>query len=166
MSDRKLSFVLLCLANITISFNFAALVAAVPAISRDLLLPDILVSRILHYYMIPYGLGALLYAPLARRLNYRVILICSLILYGLMNFVCATTDNLNVMLAGRIFMGLAAASIIPLALMMIGHGFEKEVRGRLVGMFFSTSFIASLLGILVSGVAPWRWLYLIPAVIG
>jgi len=62
-------------------------------------------------------------------------------------------------------MGLAAASVIPLCLISIGALFPKETRGRLVGLFFSTSFIASILGIIVSGLFPWRWLFMIPAVL-
>ncbi len=62
-------------------------------------------------------------------------------------------------------MGLAAASVIPLCLISIGTLFPKETRGRWVGLFFSTSFIASVLGIVVSGVFSWRWLFIIPAVL-
>lgn len=36
----------------------------------------------------------------------------------------------------------------------------------MVGMFFSTSFVASVLGLLVSGVSHWRWLFIVPAVFG
>lgn len=166
LNDKKLTFALLCLANITISFNFAALAAVVPAISRDLMLPDVQVSRILHYYMIPYGLGAMIYAPLARRINYRNILIGSVSLYSAMNWICAAQDSLPIILLARIFMGLAAAAIVPLTLIVMGKGFEKQIRGRLVGMFFSTSFIASLFGLFLSGMAHWRWLFYIPLFLG
>ncbi len=161
--EKKISFFLLCLANLAISFNFAALAAVVPAMSRDFALPAVDVARILHYYMIPYGLGALLYAPLAKRFSYKTILSVTMLVYALSNGVCALTKSLSMMLAMRILMGVAAASVIPLTLMVIGQFFEKEVRGRMVGMFFSSSFVASLLGIALSGVEDWPWLYAVPA---
>ena len=54
-SDKKIIFVLLCLGCVTISFNVAAIAAAIPAISSDLSLPALAVARIIPFYMIPYG---------------------------------------------------------------------------------------------------------------
>ncbi len=115
--------------------------------------------------MIPYGLGALLYAPLAGRFSFKMILAATMFVYSVTNFVCAGAHSIQIILIARILMGLAAASVIPLCLISIGALFPKETRGRLVGLFFSTSFIASILGIIVSGLFPWRWLFMIPAVL-
>ena len=65
----------------------------------------------------------------------------------------------------RVLMGITAASAIPLGLMIIGELFEKRIRGRLVGGFFSCAFIASLAGIALSGVANWRWLFFVPSLL-
>ena len=165
-SHRKTIFTYFCLANIAISFSFAALAAAVAVISRDLAVSDLIVSRISAYYMIPYGLGALLYAPLAGQFGLKTILVTTMAVYSLTNFVCAGTNSIQTILFARILMGLAAASVIPLCLISIGTLFPKEMRGRLVGLFFSTSFIASVLGIVVSGIFPWRWLFVVPAILG
>lgn len=124
-----------------------------------------IVSRISAYYMIPYGLGALLYVPLAGRFGVKIILAATMAVYAATNFICTAVDSIQIILFTRIFMGLAAASVIPLCLISIGTLFPKEMRGRLVGLFFSTSFIASILGIVVSGIFPWRWLFLIPALL-
>ena len=166
ISGKRYAFVLFCLANITISFSFAALAAAVSLISNDLSMSDLIVSRISAYYMIPYGLGALLYAPLAERFSFKAILASTMVMYSITNFVCACAHSIQMILFSRIVMGLAAASVIPLCLISIGTLFPKETRGRLVGLFFSTSFIASVLGILVSGIFSWRWLFIIPSGLG
>lgn len=115
--------------------------------------------------MIPYGLGALLYVPLAGRFGVKTILAATMAVYAVTNFICTAVDSIQIILFSRIFMGLAAASVIPLCLMSIGTLFPKETRGRLVGLFFSTSFIASVFGIVVSGLFPWRWLFMIPALL-
>ncbi len=163
---KTIVFFLFCLANITISFNFAALAAAVPLMSRGLGQTENVVSQISAYYMIPYGLGALMYAPLARMIRIKWILVITMVLYGVLNFICAANSSIGVILIARVLMGLAAAGVIPLCLISLGKLFEKEVRGRMVGLFFSTSFIASVAGIAVSGWCDWRWLFIIPGVLG
>ena len=165
INHRNIVFATFCLANIAISFSFAALAAAVSVISRDLSVSDIIVSRISAYYMIPYGLGALLYAPLSKRFSFKIILAATMVMYAVTNLICATAHSMDMILWARIFMGLAAASVVPLCLISIGALFPKEIRGRLVGLFFSTSFMASVSGIIVSGIFPWRWLFILPAVL-
>ena len=160
--NKKLIFFLICLGNITISFNVAAVTAVVPVIAGDLGIPDFLASKVIHYYLLPYGIGALLYAPLTRFFSYRTILSASMILFGLSCFFCARADQLLMLLIGRVGMGVTAAGAIPLGLMMIGDVFERHRRGRLVGLFFSCSFFASLFGIALSGIVDWRILFYIP----
>ncbi|MCB9771287.1 MAG: MFS transporter [Candidatus Omnitrophica bacterium] len=166
ISSRKVTFFLFCLANVTISFNFAALAAAVPLMSKGLQQSENVVSQISAYYMIPYGIGALIYAPLARMISVKWILAVAMAVYGILSFVCALNSSITIILGTRVVMGLAAACVIPLCLISVGSIFEKDVRGRMVGLFFSTSFIASVAGIAVSGLCDWRWLFIVPGILG
>lgn len=150
----------------TINFNLAAVAAVIPTISTDFGLPYIQGARIITHYLIPYGFGALLYAPLTRVLSYRNTLAISLAVYAAASLYCGLSRNLNDLLIGNILAGISAAGAIPLGLMIIGDLFEKEVRGRLVGLFFSCSFGAALAGLMTSGLAHWRWLFFVPAMIG
>ncbi|VAX34938.1 Cysteine desulfurase [hydrothermal vent metagenome] len=165
-SHRKIIYILICLGNITISFNIAAITAAVPAISLDLHQPDFLVSKIISYYLIPYGIGALIYAPLTRYISYRSVLSFVMAGYAVSSFVCGMGQSLNALLMARVAMGITAAGAIPLGLMVIGEFFEKSVRGRLVGGFFSCSFFASLAGVMLGGLMHWRWIFYVPAMLG
>lgn len=163
--DKKFTFFLICLGNIAISFNIAALTASVPVISQDLGLQDFQVARIISYYLIPYGVAALIYAPLTKVISYRRILSISFLIFGISSLVCALAQSLSTILLFRIGMGIGGAGIIPLGLLIIGEFFDKKVRGRLVGTFFSGSFFASVAGIILSGVAHWRWQFIIPFLI-
>lgn len=166
--DREKQFIyfLLCCSCVTINFNTAAIAAIIPSISRDLGISDIVAAQVVPYYLIPYGVGALIYAPLTRYVSYKRILSVGLLLYVLFSFVCSRAESISMLSAGLLGMGLTGASVIPLGLMIIGQLFEKQVRGRLVGGFFSCSFLASVIGVSMSGLAPWRWQFLIPAVMG
>ncbi len=166
MNNKKIIYLLICLGNITISFNVAAITAAVPAISRDLQLSDLLVSKIIPYYLIPYGIGALIYAPLTRYVSYRSVLALVMGGYAISSFICGSAQSFNYILIARILMGIAAAGAIPVGLMIIGEFFERNVRGRLVGGFFSCSFFASLAGVVLGGLTNWRWIFYVPAILG
>ena len=157
---------MICLGNIAISFNTGAVAAAIPTISQDLGLPDFWVAKIIPSYMIPYGLGALLYAPLTRFAAYRTISMIAMALYAVFSLMTGLSHSLSSMLLAQVGAGVAAASSTPLSLMIIGDFFDKEVRGRLVGTYFGCSFIASLAGMIFMGVVDWRWLFFIPAVLG
>ena len=113
--------------------------------------------------MIPYGIGALIFAPLTRRISYRSALVISMFSYALSNVLCGATHSIKIFFLGSMAMGLAASGTIPLSLMVIGELFEKNIRGRLVGGFFSCAFVSSLVGNITSGVAPWRSLFFVPA---
>jgi len=166
ISDEIVIYFLLCCGCFTISFNVAAIVAVIPAISVELRMSDILVADIIPYYMIPYGVGALVYAPLTRYWSYKYIAGVSLLVYASACFYCALVSSLPQFLMGRLVMGVAGASAIPLGLIIIGQLFDKGIRGRLVGLFFSCSFLASIAGLVLSGTGHWRWLFFVPALMG
>ncbi len=165
-SDKRLIFLLLCLGNITISFNTAAVAAAIPNISNNINQPDFLVSQIVPFYMVPYGIGALLYAPLTRLVSYRRILIVAMAAYAIFNLVGGFSHTLGQILFVQIGAGIAAASSTPLSLMIIGEFFDKDIRGRLVGGYFGASFFASTVGLIVMGLMDWQWLFFVPAILG
>ena len=163
--EKRAVYFLLCLGCVTISFNTAAIAAVIPSISLDLNISDFAVSRMISFYMVPYGLGALIYAPLVKKISYRKVLSATMFLYAISCLLCSIGNFLHNLLFARIAMGLSGAAITPISLMIIGDYFEKNVRGRLVGIFFSCSFFASLAGIIMTGFASWRALFVVPAII-
>lgn len=164
--DKKILIIfLVCLGNVVISFNVGAVAAAIPLISQDLQLPDVSVARMIAFYMIPYGFGALLYAPLTRFVSYRLVLIGALAVYAFFNFMTATSISLENMLLAQVGAGIAAAASTPLGLIIIGDLFERDVRGRLIGVFFGSSFAASMIGMIFMAIVPWRWLFIIPGIL-
>ncbi len=165
MASKKFIFALLCLGNVAISFNTGAVSAAIPVISQSLGQPDFLVAKLISYYMIPYGLGALLYAPLVRIFNYRIVLMAAMAVFSLMSLVSGLSHTLSHILWAQVGAGIAAASATPLSLMVIGDFFERDIRGRLVGGYFGCSFFTSVVGLIFLGIMDWRWLFFVPALI-
>ncbi|MCX5682046.1 MAG: MFS transporter [Candidatus Omnitrophica bacterium] len=139
INSRKIVFGLLCLNCFTISFNVAAIEAAIPSIAADLNLQAFAVAKGIPAYPIPYGLGALIYAPLARYISFRMLLVYSMALFAVSNFLCAQATNIDFFFLPRLLTGIAGAGAIPLGLILIGKMFRKEIRGRLIGIFFGCS---------------------------
>lgn len=164
MKDSKnIIIFLICLGNISISFNTGAVAAAIPLISEDLGLSDFSAAQLVPFYMIPYGAGALAYALLTKHFSYRRVLSTAMLGYAFFSLVTGLNDHLPQMLLAQIGAGAAAASSTPVSLMIIGDFFDKDVRGRLVGTYFGCSFFASLIGMFFMGIVHWRWLFFIPA---
>jgi len=163
--SRK-TFIILCLEGALLSFNVAASAALIPTISKVFGISFLLAGRVVWFYMLAYGVAALFYGPLVRVLDAKKIELFCFLLFSLANIFAGLSKQIAVLLCMRFLMGLFGASVIPLVLIILGEYIQEKKRGKLVGLFFSTTFFASLLGLGLSGVLAWRWIYLIPGFLG
>lgn len=162
-SRRKIIFALLWLEGAVVSFNIASIAAVIPAIAKDLQRDSFEIARIISFYMVPYGLAALMYAPLVKRHSVKAIKVATLSIFGFASLMAGLSNSLAVLFSSRILAGIAASATTPIALILTGELAPKEIRGRMLGAFFSATFIASFVGVLLSGVLPWRQLFILPA---
>lgn len=163
---RKTTFSILCCEGAILSFNVAAAAALIPSIAKDFGVSQFIAGRIIWLYMLPYGIAALLYGPLVRAYDAKIVEWICLFLFSLSNLLAALSKNISVLFLARFFMGVFGASVIPLALILISRHIDSERRGRFVGIFFGSTFIASLLGLFLSAVIGWRLIFLIPGILG
>ena len=118
------------------------------------------------FYMLPYGLAALLYGPLARSFEIKNILLTCITIFSFSNLLAGLTDNIQVIFCSRALAGISGAAVIPLALIVIAKNSAAKERGTRVGRFFSFTFASSLLGVFLSGILDWRWIFIIPFIAG
>lgn len=163
LRNNKAIFALLWLEGAVISLNTAAVAAVIPSIAKDLGKNSFEIARIISFYMIPYGLAALMYAPLIKRYSVKAIKVSTLFIFGLASLMAGLSSSVAMLFSSRILAGIAASATTPIALILTGELAPKETRGRMIGAFFSATFIASFLGVLLSGVLPWRQLFILPA---
>jgi MFS transporter, DHA1 family, purine base/nucleoside efflux pump len=163
---KRTTFVILCLEGAVLSFNVAATAALVPAIASDFALSQFLVGKIIWAYMIPYGIAALIYGPLIRAFDAKKVELVCLVLFSLANLMAGVSRDIYTLFLARFFMGLFGASVIPLGLILIAKHIDSRKRGRFVGIFFSSTFIASLMGLFLSAILHWRLIFIIPAIFG
>jgi predicted MFS family arabinose efflux permease len=163
---KRSTFFLLCLEGAILSFNVAATAALVPAIAKDLAVEPFIAGRIIWFYMLPYGIAALLYGPLVRAFDAKKVELICLFLFSLSNLLAGSSTDINTLFAARLLMGIFGASVIPLGLILISKHVEHINRGKSVGIFFGVTFIASLLGLFLSGIINWRLIYSLPGYLG
>jgi predicted MFS family arabinose efflux permease len=163
---KKGTFVLLCIEGAILSFNVAATSALIPSISRDLGIGQVVGGAIVWAYMIPYGIAALFYGPLIRIVEPRKLELFSFSLFSVANLGFALAGTYMEAIGWRFLMGICGASVVPLVLILIGKLAHPRERGKLVGVFFSATFVSSLAGLFLSGILPWRYIYTIPACCG
>lgn len=163
---KKSTFIILCLEGALLSFNVAASSALIPSISRDFSLAPFIVGKLIWLYMLPYGMAALSYGPLARLFDVKKIELVCLFFFSLSNLIAGLSRNIFSLFTARFFMGIFGASVTPLVLILIASSSSVSNRGKLVGTFFSVSFTSSLSGLFLSGIIPWRMIFLIPGIFG
>lgn len=163
---KKTTFIILCFEGAILSFNVAACAALIPSISKELSVSQFVAGRAIWLYMLPYGIAALFYGPLVRFFDAKKIELVCFFLFSLANLLAAVSGNIATFFAARFLMGVFGASVIPLVLILIAKHSQPHNRGRLIGIFFSATFVASLVGLFLSGIIPWRLIFLIPALAG
>lgn len=163
---KRIVFGILCLEGAVLSFNVAAAAALIPSVAQDFALSQFLVGKIVSIYMLTYGIAAFIYGPLVRKFDARKVELICIFFFSVANLIAGFARSINMLFLGRFFMGFFGASVIPLGIILIAKHINKENRGRYLGMFFGSTFIASLLGLFLSGVVFWRWIFIIPALSG
>ncbi len=163
---KKSVFLILCLEGAILSFNVAASAALVPSIAQDFQVAQFFAGKIIWLYMLPYGVAALFYGPLVRIFSAKKIELICFFLFSLANLAAALSQNIHQLFVSRFFMGVFGASVIPLILILVSRHTPAQKRGGQIGLFFAATFVASLAGLLLSGIIPWRMIYLLPAIAG
>ncbi len=163
---NKPTFIFLCSLVIILSFSVQATAALLPTLAEYFGRPAVTVGRIIWLYMVPYGLCALVWAPLSRKLPVKKIILFCLAVFSLSALSVALSFNLSMAFAGRLFMGVFGSAVVPLSLITIGKEFDYKNRAKYIGLFFSCGFGSGLLGVFLSGILPWRFIYGIPALLG
>ncbi|CRM94228.1 Spectinomycin tetracycline efflux pump [Pseudomonas sp. 22 E 5] len=96
---------------------------------------------------------------LGDRLGRRRLLLGGLLLFTFACGVCAVAPSLNALIAARVLQGLGAASMMAMALGMVGDTVTKERTGRAMGLLGTVSAVGTAMGPSVGGMllSLWSW---------
>ncbi|WP_367047290.1 MFS transporter [Streptomyces sp. Je 1-332] len=162
---------------ITVSIALMAVIASVSGLSvaQTHLAVEFGASQTAVLWMInSYTLAlAALLLPLGAigdRLGRKPMLIAGLVIFGAASVLAGLAPTAGVMIAARVAAGVSAAMIMPITLAVITSTFPEEERGKAIGVWTGVAGGGGIVGMFLSAllvdVADWRWLFVLPVVLG
>ncbi len=159
--------------------EFVALVAAIMAVNAlgvDLMLPSLpamgrefLVATanerqwVVTAYILGFGIGQLVYGPLADRFGRRPILVGTLAGFIAASVFAAGSPTFDALLGARVLQGLMSASTRVLSVAIVRDRFSGRRMARTISLaqmiFFLVPILAPSLGQLLLGFGEWRLIF-------
>ncbi|KAH8681207.1 multidrug resistant protein [Xylariales sp. PMI_506] len=119
-------------------------------------------------FVIGFGVGPLVFAPLSEVYGRRVIYGSTLLIAVVFIIPCAVAKNIGTLLVCRAIDGIAFSAPMTLVGGTLADLWKNEERGVPMAAFSAAPFIGPAIGPLVGGylsVAGWRWLYWIQLIL-
>jgi DHA1 family bicyclomycin/chloramphenicol resistance-like MFS transporter len=150
------------------SFAIDAMVPALPNIGRSLRVAhENQQQLVVIAYFVGFASTQLVWGPLADRFGRKPIMAAGVGLYGVFALLCAVAGSFELLIAGRVLMGAAAAASRVLVVAMVRDLFEAEEMARVMSLVFMTFMLMPVLapniGQLILLFAPWRAIFLVLA---
>ena len=146
------------------AFAIDAMIPALPAIGAELgVADDNRRQLVVVAYMLGFGVGQLLWGPLADRFGRKPILGVGVALYAGFALLCGVAASFELLIAGRVAMGAMAAVTRVLVIAMVRDLFDGEAMAKVMSLVFMTFMlvpvIAPNLGQAILLVGPWRAIF-------
>lgn len=142
----------------------------IPYLAETLATSERTIGFTISAYLIPYGIGSLIYGILSDYIGRKKIILFSILAFGLLTIFTATVQSALQLLIVRFLTGLTVSGFIPLVLILIGDLFPYHVRGKAIGFIFAAMAggmaFGSTLGALLSSFLGWRGLFIVVGIIG
>ena len=161
---------------------FLALISAFPPLSTVLYLPALpqmvealdttqtSVNLTLSMFFLFFSAGLLFWGPLSEKFGRKPILLSGLTIYVLASLVCAFSQSVEQLIAGRIVQALggSAGTVVATAIVKdLYSGREREsVMATIMSMVIIAPMVAPVLGALLLKYTTWRTIFLMLAAIG
>jgi len=159
--------------------EFVAFVAAlmgVNALGVDLMLPalpeigaelgapsDNARQWVVTAYVLGFGLGQLIYGPLADRYGRRPVILLSLVGFVGASLFAATAQTFMALIAARLLQGLLSASCRVLAVAIVRDSYSGRTMARITSLaqmiFFLVPILAPTIGQGLLALGPWRFIF-------
>lgn len=159
-SNYTLLIILSC-SIFSIFFNASSMTNLIRIIAEHYNMEFKNVSKLLSYYSICYGFSALISSYLNVKISKKYTLFISLSFFSILNFLIFFSDSFTFIIFFRSLSGIFASFMIPTSLSYIAE-YSKN-KGKKTGLLFSTTSIAGMTGMMLSGFVHWKIQFLIPA---
>ncbi|KAJ9094569.1 hypothetical protein QFC20_006884 [Naganishia adeliensis] len=151
----------LCLA---VALGSAMPTGNLPAQAEDLGVSHEVIFISITLFVVGFGVGPLLFAPLSEMIGRKPVYIISMFFYFIFTLPSALAQNIETMLICRLIAGTASSAPMTNVGGTIADIWDADERGIPMGVFSLTIFMGPCLGPLLGGwisvgTHNWRWIY-------
>ncbi|MFE3442012.1 MFS transporter [Nocardia sp. NPDC059180] len=149
---RWLILIVLCLSTLVLVVDNMVLNVAVPQIATDLDADAQDIQWIIDSYILVFAGLLLTSGSMSDRYGRRLVMVVGLILFGAASVLAAFATNPELLIAGRVVMGIGGALIMPSTLSILITVFDEAERPRAIAAWSAVSVVGMVGGPVLGGV--------------
>lgn len=149
---RWLILVVLCLSSLVLVIDNMVLNVAIPQISTELGATSRDIQWIIDSYILVFAGLLLSSGSLSDRYGRRLIMVIGLVLFGAASMLAAYATNPEMLIAGRVIMGIGGALIMPSTLSILITVFDEQERPKAIASWSAVAMIGMVGGPILGGV--------------
>lgn len=166
---RKI-LIAVCIALMSVIASVSGLNVAQPMLALEFNISQNTVLWIINIYTLTLAALLLPLGAIGDRLGRKKMLLAGLVIFVTASAMSGIATTATMMLASRVLTGIGAALIMPVTLAVITSTFPKENRSKAIGIWTGVAGGGGILGMYLSAllvdVATWRWLFMLPVILG
>lgn len=171
MPGRPEFIALIASVMMIVAFAIDSMLPALENIGRDLgVTEDTRWALVITAFTIGLGAAQLFVGTLSDRFGRRWLMIGSLLAFAVFSILAAAAQTFVLLLVARALQGVAAAGAQVIARSVVRDRFEGREMAQVMSfasaIFMAAPIIAPFMGTAVLAVAPWRWIFIMLAVVG
>ncbi|KFY14468.1 hypothetical protein V492_02596 [Pseudogymnoascus sp. VKM F-4246] len=160
---------IVCLTCFTVSFTSTVITPGIDDVAREFQISKEVSLLTISLFIIGFGLGPIIFAPLSEVYGRRIIYATTLFAAVLLLIPCALAPNFATLLVCRALDGIAFSAPMTLVGGTLADLWNKNERGIPMAVFSASPLMGPAIGPLVGGYLSdalgWRWLYWIQLIL-
>ncbi|KII88761.1 hypothetical protein PLICRDRAFT_176306 [Plicaturopsis crispa FD-325 SS-3] len=137
--------------TLSVSFGSSAYSAGIPQTMADLSVSREVAVLGLSLYVLGFGLGPLVFAPMSELYGRRIVFLCTYLCFVLMNLGGSLGANIATLLACRLLSGIFGASMLTNAGGSVTDVWSPRERGFATAAYSSATFLGPVFGPIIGG---------------
>ncbi len=171
MPSRIEFIVLIATINMIAAFAIDSMLPALPAIGESLrVTEETQWGLVITAFTLGFGVSQIFIGPVSDRYGRRGLMLIALVGYALTSILAAVASSFELLLLARMAQGVATAGARVLAVSIVRDRFEGRDMAQVMSLssaiFMAAPILAPFMGQAVLAVAPWRWIFIVLAIIG
>lgn len=171
MPGRFEFIALIATIQMIVAFAIDSMLPALKAIGSGLQVADeTRLGLVVTAFTLGFGIAQLFIGTISDRYGRRGLMMISLVAYALTSIIAAAASTFELLLLARMAQGVGAAGARVLAVSVVRDRFEgrdmAQVMSFTSAIFMAAPIVAPFMGQAVLAVGPWRWIFVVLALVG